>query len=170
MVDHTAGKVVLAAFAIICALQDIRSMSIRIEVVIAGFIAIAFGAMLGQGAVLRDIMLGMIPGLMMLLVSHMSGQIGAGDGLYFIVVGAALGLKDVTALLAMTMFANALISALILIKSMIVLKAAGDTEDSEDVRGKTGSKSVPRAGAVLKKRMPFLPAATAFLIWMIVRW
>ena len=179
--DYTVGKLVLAIFAVACAWQDLKTMSISHSIVTAGFImaflgmlATVYAGCLGKmstgaqaagygpemmqiqktgvfsecaaeaASIMVKVAMGCIPGILLMITSQMTGQIGSGDGLYFIIVGAMIGLKDTALLMLLALFVNALLSVGILIRS----KMARDA---------------------LKQRFPFLPAASAVLICMLVR-
>jgi leader peptidase (prepilin peptidase) / N-methyltransferase len=160
--EYMAGKLALAVFALICAWQDIKTMSIRQETAAAGILMLVLGTLglmlagsegISHRAVLifgLDMMLGCLPGIMLLAVSRMTGQIGAGDGIYFVIVGASLGLKRAVIFMMLTLFLNAIISAGILLKS-----------------GIAGYGRQNKRADVLKRKLPFLPAAGAVLIWML---
>lgn len=191
--DHMIGKCLLAVFAVVCAWQDIRTMSIRREVVAIGIIGVAAGTMLAVCAdpgniqpgvqpvaesaaslthgnpAYGDLILGCLPGIALMIVSYVTGQIGIGDGLYFIIVGTALGLKRTLMLMLLALFLNALVSSGMLIWA----KFAGAAAEHRDARIRTEeamkADMTIRTENILKRRLPFLPATGAALIWMLVR-
>lgn len=130
--DHMWGRAIVMTFALICAWQDIRYMSVSVSLLMAGAAAVTAAAILFITGMRQDlspamvagdaagtavkILIGCLPGTVMVISSLITGQIGAGDGLYFIVVGAALGIKRVMIVIVLASFVQVLICAGFLMK------------------------------------------------------
>ena len=191
----------MAVFAGICAYQDMKTMSVSIRTLTAGFVMVLLGTLIimwmiaagiasehgtlliseastafsvpkeatstrsvmsGASTALAEMImtyaqrtlphmalgecamiaaraaLGCLPGAVLLGLSRWTGQIGEGDGLYFMIMGAAMGAGRVTILLMTTLFLHSAVCGIYL------LTAGG--------RG------------MLRRRMPLLPAAGAAYI------
>lgn len=86
--------------------------------------------------------LGCAPGAALLGLSRWTGQIGEGDGLYFMIMGAAMGLCRVTIFLLTTLFLHSAVCGIYLL--------------------------ISGARGMLRQRLPLLPAAGMAYILMII--
>ena len=202
MTDYIWGRLAMAVFAGICAYQDMKTMSVNIRTLAAGFVMVLLGTLIimwmiatsgissvhgtlliseastafsvpAEAASTRSVMsgastalaetmmtyaqrtlphmalgecaiiaaratLGCLPGAVLLGLSRWTGQIGEGDGLYFMIMGAAMGAGRVAMLLMATLFLHSAVCGIYL------LTAGGH--------------------GMLRRRMPLLPAAGAAYI------
>ena len=202
MTDYIWGRLAMAVFAGICAYQDMKTMSVSIRTLTAGFVMVLMGTLIimwmiaapgtssvhgapliseastafsvpkeatstrsvmsGASAAFAETMMtyvqrtlphmalgecvviaaraafGCLPGAVLLGLSRWTGQIGEGDGLYFMIMGAAMGAGRVTMLLMATLFLHSAVCGIYLL-----------------IAGGRG---------MLRRRMPLLPAAGAAYI------
>ena len=94
--DHPAGKVFLGIFIAVCAISDFRKKSIdmRIFIITAMLEALAYIWMLLADVSINwsCMAIGAAVGMLMLIISGITkGQIGAGDAVFLILTGIAMG-------------------------------------------------------------------------------
>ena len=174
--DHMWGRAIVMTFALICAWQDIRYMSVSIGALATGAAAVAAasaimfvtGLQKDPSAALTaeetvgtaaSILIGCLPGTVMVIFSFITGQIGAGDGLYFIVVGAALGIKRVMIMIVLASFVQVLICA-----GFLLMMTAKSNRKS----GYQAAGDKKNARGLFSRRLPYLPAAGIALLWLFV--
>lgn len=138
MISSREGCILLAAFVLICAICDLREMAVSSYVFASmastELIWYAFSLSRGQTVNFRELLFALLPGAALLLFSRISGgSLGSGDGLFFLLSGAALGFQNLLLLLVLSLL---LASGY----SLIVLAAGA-------MRGKD----------VRKQRIPLLP-------------
>ena len=97
IISSIYGKLIIVAFTVICAYQDIRTRSIDIRVFLAmGFAEAMWYLYAVSWEVEIDIIsagLGALIGLVLYIISRLTrGSIGAGDAIFFALSGIALGL------------------------------------------------------------------------------
>lgn len=119
MISGSLGCGLVLLFLVYCAFEDLRTMSVSA----LAFLAMALSELgwylarliRGGGADWRGLLLGMIPGLLLILLSVLSSSaIGMGDGLFFLLIGAAAGLP-LTFLLTVCTFCLSAVWSLCLI-------------------------------------------------------
>ncbi len=174
--DHMWGRAIVMAFALICAWQDMRYMSVSIGTLTTGAAAVAAAsAILFVTGLQKDpdpaltaetvagtatgILIGCLPGTVMVIFSLITGQIGAGDGLYFIVVGAALGIKRVMIVIVLASFVQVLICT----GFLLMMTAKRNRKSGYQAAGDKKS-----ARGLFGRRLPYLPAAGIALLWLFV--
>ncbi len=119
MISGSIGCVLILLFLVCCAFEDLRSMSVSVLTYLAMAAAEAGWYLLclfrGGAVDWRNLLLGAVPGLFLLLLSVLSGSvIGIGDGLFFLLIGTAAGFP-LTLLLTVCTFCLSAVWALIVL-------------------------------------------------------
>ncbi len=101
---------------LITAIQDVRSKQISNWIILAGAALLCIGIPFSHGLTLADRGFGMLVGAGVILISKATGgKIGMGDGLLLCVTGLGLGVWSNLELFALSMFAAAVVSIILLI-------------------------------------------------------
>lgn len=111
--------IVLAVMAVL-SLGDIKTKQVRVAVLIP-FGAAALLWRIIQSAEAADLLTGVVPGMICLLLSYVTGEsIGRGDGLVLCILGLLCGIK-----VTMAVFGLALVFAAIWAMFLLIWKRAG---------------------------------------------
>ena len=115
---HYLFKVLLGIYLAFLALEDIRKKTLHIIVLAAGTVFIPAIVLSEEtdGLIISDNAIGLIPGAVFLLLSYVSrGQVGIGDGILILILGAALGIGEIVILLTAALLLIALFSGIMLV-------------------------------------------------------
>ena len=135
--DIPAARPALFLFALFAAAEDFRTRTVPLWLFQgAGVLLLLwhlFRALRDGSGILLSLwagpLAGLVPGLLLLLVSRLNGgDPGEGDALFFLVLGAALGLKLLLPVLAGTFTAASLGALVLFLKSLISGRSARNTE------------------------------------------
>lgn len=95
--NYTIGKIIIIIFMALCAFEDYKHKSVDLKIfIIMGFIEFIYYIymlVLGINIMWNEILAGAAIGIAIYLTALFSKSIGEGDGLFFIISGAALGLN-----------------------------------------------------------------------------
>ncbi len=95
--NYTIGKIIIIIFMALCAFEDYKHKSVDLKIfIIMGFIEFIYYIymlVLGINIMWNEILAGAAIGIAIYLIALFSKSIGEGDGLFFIISGAALGLN-----------------------------------------------------------------------------
>ncbi|MDF2473797.1 MAG: peptidase prepilin type [Anaerocolumna sp.] len=100
---------------ILCSYQDVKRKQINTMLILIGAVVILAASFLQGDLDLMERLLGLTPGIILLLLSYITrGQIGIGDGLIICGIGICFGLLETVVLLAYGLFGSAIFAVIIL--------------------------------------------------------
>lgn len=119
--ESAAGKILILAFASICAYEDFKHKSIDLRFFILMYCMelVWYMSMMafGERIAWTEIAAGISIGLLLLLIARATDALGEGDAMYFVATGAALGGRDNLKLFLFSMIFIAMASLCIVVKN-----------------------------------------------------
>lgn len=120
LADVLIGKAVLILFICICAYQDMRTKHIDLRLCF-GFYAMeamiyVYATLRGNALNYRGIVLGVIPAILIFILSKLSrSSIGMGDGYFFLGLGFGMGIARVSETIFYLLLILALVSLILVV-------------------------------------------------------
>ena len=133
MLQTVTGRCILFLFFLICGILDLKDREIDLRI----FLVMGLTELLWffwhltvpESDVLlsaKDTLTGLLPGAVLLAASFLTrGSIGTGDGLFFLLAGAASGLWPTLSFLSFALLFAAVFSLVLLTRGMLTGRAAG---------------------------------------------
>ncbi len=123
LISFRAGAALTILFSAVCALQDLKTMTIDLRLLLsmatAQFAFLAVCLCCGQSPPWQSILPAAVTGLLLLLFSFASGgALGEGDALFFLLLGTAAGFRCQLLILFLTMLSAGLFALFYVVAGM----------------------------------------------------